>query len=198
MDPHPPSLHSHDSSSKASAWSLLGKLIGVVFGISAFALGASFILGGIDATHEKPVTPSAPAPPAPAVSDVGGVAIISIKPGATNPMTYDVTTFTVKSGQQVKITFTNDSVVPLQHNLCICKPGSKDAMMAAALKIMTDPNGLAKGFIPETPDILWHTKLVNPKESQTLEFTAPAPGDYPYLCTFPGHTALMNGVMKVE
>lgn len=113
-------------------------------------------------------------------------------------MTYDTLTFTVKAGQPVKLTFTNDSAVPLQHNVCVCKPGSKDAVMAEALKMMADPNGLAKSFVPSTPDILWHTKLVNPRESETLEFTPPAPGDYPYLCTFPGHTALMNGIMKAE
>jgi azurin len=127
-----------------------------------------------------------------------GKASITIHPSPANPMTYDTTAFTVKSGQPVKITLVNDSAVPLQHNLCVCKPGSKNAVMAEALKIMTDPNGLAKGYIPATPDILWHTKLVNPKESDTIEFTPPAPGEYPYLCTFPGHTALMNGVMKVE
>ena len=33
---------------------------------------------------------------------------------------------------------------------------------------------------------------------ETIEFTAPAePGDYPYICTFPGHWRLMNGVLHV-
>ena len=31
-----------------------------------------------------------------------------------------------------------------------------------------------------------------------IEFTAPAAGDYPYMCTFPGHGAIMKGVMKVQ
>jgi plastocyanin len=30
-----------------------------------------------------------------------------------------------------------------------------------------------------------------------IEFTAPsAPGDYPYVCTFPGHST-MRGILKV-
>jgi len=39
---------------------------------------------------------------------------------------------------------------------------------------------------------------VNPGESFTLEFSAPEePGDYPYVCTFPGHWRGMNGTMRV-
>jgi azurin len=73
-------------------------------------------------------------------------------------------------------------------------------MFALADSMMTDmPKWLAKGFIPETPDLLYHTKLLNPGESETLEFTAgPERGDYPYLCTFPGHSRIMQGTLKVE
>jgi len=35
-------------------------------------------------------------------------------------------------------------------------------------------------------------------QKETLEFTAPSkPGDYEFICTFPGHWAVMNGIMKV-
>jgi azurin len=41
--------------------------------------------------------------------------------------------------------------------------------------------------------------MVNPKADFTIHFDAPKEkGDYPYLCTFPGHWMVMNGVMKVE
>jgi azurin len=41
--------------------------------------------------------------------------------------------------------------------------------------------------------------LVNPGQTYTLTFKAPAKvGDYPYVCTFPGHWTLMNGVMHVK
>ena len=46
--------------------------------------------------------------------------------------------------------------------------------------------------------IIAATRLLNHKETQVLEFTAPTtPGDYDYLCTFPGHWRMMRGVMKV-
>jgi uncharacterized protein len=61
-----------------------------------------------------------------------------------------------------------------------------------------DPKGGEKHYVPQMPEVLHATKLLNTGESFTLEFTAPsAPGDYPYVCTFPGHWRGMNGIMKV-
>jgi len=54
-------------------------------------------------------------------------------------------------------------------------------------------------FVPEIPEILASTPLVNPETSESLVFTAPTePGEYPYLCTVPGHWRIMNGIMIVE
>ena len=133
-------------------------------------------------------------------ADAGGSATeITIKPGTDNPLTYDIKNFTVKAGQKVKITFNTQSALPQPHNLILGKIGSKDRLIAAAAAMVTDPNGMAKGYIPESPDIIIHTKLLNPGQSETLDFTAPAEkGDYPYLCSLPGHSILMNGVMKVD
>ncbi|MFV1994383.1 MAG: plastocyanin/azurin family copper-binding protein, partial [Verrucomicrobiales bacterium] len=76
--------------------------------------------------------------------------------------------------------------------------GKLEAVGNPANGMMADPQGMAKGYIPESEDILWHTKLLQPKQVDTIEFIAPAPGEYPYLCTFPGHWMLMRGVMTVE
>lgn len=147
---------------------------------------------------EKAAAPAAAATAAPAAAN-GPVAEITIKPDVTNPLTYDTKSFTVKSGQKVKFTFNNTHpAVPQPHNWVLGKPGTKDKLLAEAMKIMTDPKALEKGYIPESSDVLQHTKLLQPNTSETLEFVAPAPGEYPYVCTFPGHGILMNGVMKVE
>jgi azurin len=46
--------------------------------------------------------------------------------------------------------------------------------------------------------VLFSMPLVNPQKSYTITFKVPAiAGDYPYICTFPGHWRIMNGVMKV-
>jgi azurin len=68
----------------------------------------------------------------------------------------------------------------------------------SADKLATDPNGAEMQYVPSMGEVLFSTRLVNPQESVTLQFTAPAqPGDYPFVCTFPGHWRIMNGVMKV-
>lgn len=129
------------------------------------------------------------------------VATIELKPHATNPLGYDKTDLTIKAGQKVKLTLNNTgSIAPQPHNFLLLKPGKVDAVGAQANAMLTDPNALAKHYLPEASkdDILAHTKLVMPNASETIEFTAPAEaGDYPYICTFPGHWLLMRGVMHV-
>ena len=126
---------------------------------------------------------------------------VVLKPDNANPLAYDAAskTFTVKAGEKVKVTLENKATVPQPHNLIIAKPGTLMKVGALANGMLTDPQAMAKNYVPESTDILHHTKLVQPGQSESLEFEAPAePGDYPYLCTFPGHWMLMQGVMKVE
>jgi azurin len=107
-------------------------------------------------------------------------------------MAFDKTSLTVKAGQKVKLTFKNGS--GMQHNWVLVKPGAADAVGNASIAA-----GNSKGWLATGPDVLAHTKLVDPKQSDTIEFTAPdKPGDYPYLCTFPGHASIMRGVLKVK
>ncbi len=109
-------------------------------------------------------------------------------------MKYAVTEFTVKTGEKVRITLKN--VAKLQgmtHNVVICKPGTEtDAVGIAGLQV-----GQEKNYVAEREDVLFHTELAQPGETKSIEFTAPSPGEYPYICTFPGHWTLMKGVMKV-
>lgn len=115
---------------------------------------------------------------------------------------YDIKEFTVKAGQKVKLTLVNPaaSVTRQPHNILIVKQGKKEAVGALANAGLADPDFLTKkNCVPESEDILFASKLVLPGKSETIEFTAPSePGDYPYLCTYPGHWILMNGVMKVK
>ncbi len=110
-------------------------------------------------------------------------------------MAFDTKTISAKAGQKIKLTFNNTHPLPLPHNVVIGKAGTKDKMSAIATAGMTIPD---KGFIPDSPDILAHTKLVQPGQSETIEFTVPAAGEYPFFCTFPGHFMLMNGVITAQ
>ncbi|MGV3764051.1 PVC-type heme-binding CxxCH protein [Parapedobacter sp.] len=111
-------------------------------------------------------------------------------------MKYDVTHFTAKAGQTLKIIFENPD--HMQHNLLLLKPGSLEKVGEAADALAKQPNGVEMQYIPATPDVLFSMPLVNPEERYELTFTVPdTPGDYPYVCTFPGHWRIMHGVMKV-
>lgn len=128
-------------------------------------------------------------------------AAIELKPSANPaaPLSYDKAEITAKAGQKVKVTLNNSGgILPQPHNFILMKPGTLDKVGALANAMLSDPKAMDKSYIPESTDIIASMKLVQPGQSGSVEFTAPAePGDYPYACTFPGHWLLMRGILKV-
>jgi len=117
--------------------------------------------------------------------------LLGTQPG----MKYDTTLITVKPGARIRLIFRNSD--DMLHNFVLCQPGRGQDVGAAALALGLDGN--AKSFVPDRDDVLYHTALVQPGESDTIFFNAPtAPGDYDFVCTFPGHSALMKGILRVE
>lgn len=86
----------------------------------------------------------------------------------------------------------------MQHNWVLGMIGTMEKVGAAADKLARDPKGAEKNYVPRIPEVLAATELVNPETSTIIRFRAPDKlGNYPYVCTFPGHWRIMNGVMKV-
>ena len=140
-----------------------------------------------------------PAEPAKAAEAVPAGAVTKLMLGVLPAvMKFDKATLEVKAGSKVVMLFRNEKC-PLQHNFILVKPGKMNDVGALADKMLTDPQAMAKHYTPESPEILAHGKqLIGLGQSDLIEFTAPTePGDYPYLCTFPGHWRMMNGVLKV-
>ncbi|MCX6849718.1 MAG: plastocyanin/azurin family copper-binding protein [Verrucomicrobia bacterium] len=211
------SAPSSTSEKSSSIWSVLNVIIGCALGGAVLLWVLAFIFDGLGSLRPKakaeaavpaaaaPAAPgAAPAPAAgPAASPAPAAAAadlpvleITIKPDAANPLAYDTKTISVKVGQKVKLTFNNTHpTLPQPHNFVLGKLGTKDKMMAIAMGAMTLVD---KGYIPDSPDILAHTGLIQPTKSETIEFSVPAAGDYPYFCTFPGHVAIMNGVLTAQ
>ena len=109
-------------------------------------------------------------------------------------MMYDVKELTVKPGKKVKLTFGNFDFMP--HNILLVKPGKADEVGLAAINL--GARGFDVGFVPESPEILWHSQLVDYGQEEVIEFTAPSEeGAYPYICSFPGHHRLMRGTLFV-
>jgi len=129
-------------------------------------------------------------------SDAKKVKEITIK-AVPNLMQYGLKTFEVTAGEPVEISFENPDV--LQHNLIICAKGSKDIVGAAANAMLSNMDeAIKRAYVPDIPEVLYASELVGPNSATELDFIAPVEvGEYPYMCTFPGHWILMNGVMKV-
>lgn len=112
-------------------------------------------------------------------------------------MIYKTTVFSVKAGTKVKLTLLNPVGSILPHNIVIVAPGKAMDVGLASNAGLADPKFILNP-VPKSEHILHASKLVNAGQQDVLEFTAPKEaGDYPYLCTYPGHWALMKGVMKV-
>ncbi|WP_200391566.1 plastocyanin/azurin family copper-binding protein [Roseibacillus ishigakijimensis] len=115
-------------------------------------------------------------------------------------MKFDTAEFTVKEGETVALTFKNVGKLPkiaMGHNIVILQPGTEPMSFAAASMVNKDTTGLPKDEAL-LAKVVASTKMLGPGEEASVTFTAPAPGEYPYICSFPGHAALMKGVMKVE
>ena len=109
-------------------------------------------------------------------------------------MRYDVNKFSVAAGKKLHITFINPDFMP--HNIVFTAPESADEIAMAALQL--GAQGFEKHFVPDSEKVLAASKLIDHGEETIIVFTAPnQSGDYPYVCTFPGHHILMRGIMKV-
>jgi glucose/arabinose dehydrogenase/azurin len=112
-------------------------------------------------------------------------------------MLFDLDRIQVSAGRAVSILFDNPDLMP--HNVVIVKPGSLETVGKAADAMARLKDGFERNFVPDLPEVLFFTPLVNSGQSYRLNFTAPdTPGDYPFICSFPGHWQVMKGVLKVE
>lgn len=116
---------------------------------------------------------------------------------AGDDMKYDLNEIRVKEGEQISITLRHTGKLTkdaMGHNFVLLASGVSLADFAAKAI-----QAKATDYIPEgTNEVIAHTKLIGGGESDTIEFTAPAKGTYEFLCSFPGHSALMKGTFIVE
>ena len=121
--------------------------------------------------------------------------LVTLEP-VPNVMQFKTKDIKVKAGQPVKLTFNNTDV--LMHNVLVLKVGTKDKVGALADAMIADPQGMTKGYVPTSTDIIAHTKLLMSTQSETIEFTLDDKGVYPIICTFPGHWRIMQGTITAE
>ena len=112
-------------------------------------------------------------------------------------MKYNKEELKVKAGSTVKLVFEHVgkmSVQTMGHNFVLLKKGvDKMAFGQEASSYASE------GYIPPNTDkVIAHTEMIGGGKKTTITFEAPPKGTYDYICSFPGHVALMNGKFIVE
>lgn len=149
------------------------------------------------AAPAAPTTPAAqPAPAAPVTVTADETGVVHLT--AADQMRYSAGRINAKAGQPITIELKNIGTLPKEamgHNLLVLKPGTDP--MAFAMKAVA---AKASDYVPsEAADqVIAHTKVLGPGESDTIKIATLAPGTYPFVCTFPGHAPIMNGQLIVE
>ena len=129
------------------------------------------------------------------VLDAKGVANVTIT--SNDGMRFDVRKINVSSGQKVRVTLTHTGKLDkriMGHNVVFLTNGVKPSAFAVKAAAARDND-----YIPEeTTEVIAHTKMIGGGETTVIEFIAPEAGTYNYICSFPGHYAMMKGKLIVE
>jgi azurin len=149
-----------------------------------------------DTSSASAVTTEAPGADIPGIDTVSVTDQISLT--GNDELKYDKTLFKVKAGQKITLKFKNVGKQPaaaMSHNVVILQQGTDvqkfgEAAVPAA----------ATEHIPESmkDDVIAHTKLLGPGESDEITFTLTDAGVYDFVCTFPGHFGTMHGKIVAE
>ena len=137
------------------------------------------------ATAKRPTTQ-----PADWTNGPDQIIAIGTKPG----LKFDVSEVQVKAGSRLKWVFNNND--DMLHNCVIVKPNTANAVGESAINLGL--KGSEMQYVPKSANVLFHTNILQPETTETLYFNAPSePGEYQFVCTFPGHHTLMLGKLKV-
>lgn len=116
---------------------------------------------------------------------------------SNDQMRFNLSEITVKQGQTVVLTLKHVGKLPkaaMGHNWVLLQADTDLATFAMKAMKARDNE-----YVPtEAPEVVVNTILLGGGEETTIEFEAPAPGTYSFICSFPGHYALMQGTFIVE
>jgi azurin len=108
-------------------------------------------------------------------------------------MAFDKAELSAPTGAEVHLVLKNNGkTITMTHNWVLVRKGTEAKVALAGLQEAPDA-----GYVVPSYNVLAYTPLALPKESVEVTFTAPRPGEYPYICTFPGHYLAMKGVFTV-
>ncbi len=119
--------------------------------------------------------------------------VVTLQP-VGDELKYATTEIRAKAGTTLKIVFENTSTL-FMHNVVVLKRREDiESIGQAAL------TAAEHGYVsPDHRDkLIAFTSIAVPGKTVEVTFTVPPPGEYPYICTFPGHYVLMRGTLISE
>lgn len=126
--------------------------------------------------------------------DWHGKTDLNLALGTLPGLKFDKNELSVKAGSKVSLVFNNND--DMLHNVVFTVPEAGEKVGEAALALGLKGGDLS--YVPAIDEVLFHSRIIQPGESETIFFKAPEkPGNYPFICTFPGHHLFMKGIMKV-
>jgi len=122
---------------------------------------------------------------------------------ADDKMRYDMTAFDVTPGQKVVVTFKNIGTTPkfsMGHNFVVLDRAINTGNIQSAFLDKASTEAAHDYVPPGAKEVLAHSKLLGPAETEVVTFNAPyIPGEYLYVCSFPGHYSQgTKGIMTVK
>lgn len=129
--------------------------------------------------------------------DVSTVKEIVIE--GNDQMKFNMDKIQVKAGQKVKLTLKHVGQLPLAamgHNWVLLNQGVDVADFAGDAIAA----GVENQHIPQDrlDEIIVYTELIGGGEETSIEFDAPAVGEYTFISSFPGHWGMMQGKFIVK
>jgi azurin len=158
------------------------------------ALAVPFFFASCNGGDKKAETPAATEAGADAATTPAENVSNVVEITANDQLKFSTVEINVKAGEKVTLTLKNIGTMPKEsmgHNWVLLKEGTDlEAFEKAAISV--------PDHIPANdPNVIAHTKLLGPGESDTIEFTVPA-GSYTFICSFPGHYQSMMGILTAQ
>jgi len=128
----------------------------------------------------------------------GGAQTVTLHPQG-NQMKYKETEFTVPADTEIELVFENTATSPsMQHNVLLLNEAPGQSIFKEVGQAGVEA-GANEEYRPDHEAVLAATPISGPGETVSVTFTTPSePGEYGYLCTYPGHWATMQGTMIVS
>lgn len=116
--------------------------------------------------------------------------VVTIK-AVGSSLQYETTEIELEAGTTVTIRLDNsESTMP--HNIVLLE-GREDIQPVGVAGVQAQQTD----YIPESESdrIIEYTALAKPGDVVEMTFEVPPPGEYPYICTYPGHFQTMRGTL---